>query len=306
MIPFGFVTHWFHRLCGGASLALSLLCPSSMLLAAPPEPHSAALTAQIVETCRVLREREPDARLLAVWDFDGTLLKGDCSEGLEENGQQVYPGLAELCIGAGLARDYRGEGALARFWRDYRDLDSRIGHWLAYPYLPQILAGSTPEEVTALARRHFSTTYRPYLFSSSISVFRELQKAGVENHVISASAHVFVQGATELLGLPASQIHGIQVRVIGGKLTRDLIYPVTYAEGKRELLQTLARSSYPKPTYIVAAFGNSYSTDGAFLHYVADLTLPAGETTVVMINGGEPKTPPHPRILRVTQSATVD
>ena len=33
---------------------------------------------------------------VAFWDFDGTILKGDCSEGLEENGKQVYEGLIEL------------------------------------------------------------------------------------------------------------------------------------------------------------------------------------------------------------------
>jgi hypothetical protein len=32
------------------------------------------------------------------WDFDGTILKGDCSEGLQEENKQVYKGLVQVAI----------------------------------------------------------------------------------------------------------------------------------------------------------------------------------------------------------------
>ncbi|MCX8124876.1 MAG: hypothetical protein N3F66_12050, partial [Spirochaetes bacterium] len=40
--------------------------------------------------------------------------------------------------------------------------------------------------------------------------------------------------------------------------------------------------------YAIAAFGNSYHTDGPFLRYVAMQKLPAGTPIAVMINGGTP------------------
>ena len=37
---------------------------------------------------------------LAFWDFDGTILKGDCSEGLRQDGKPIYKGMVQLGIEA--------------------------------------------------------------------------------------------------------------------------------------------------------------------------------------------------------------
>ena len=39
---------------------------------------------------------------VVLWDFDGTILKGDCSEGLKEGDKTIYPGLAQFAIEHGL------------------------------------------------------------------------------------------------------------------------------------------------------------------------------------------------------------
>lgn len=276
---------------GGVALTLG-----TTLSAAPPEPHAeAALRDILAARDAILARRVAPAAppvFLAVWDFDGTILHGDCSEGLVENGAPVYPGLAQRCIEQGLSSVYRPENGVAEFWKDYRYLDERVGHWLAYPFIPQMLRGAEAAQVQRLARDHFASVLAPFYYASSLHILRGLETAGVCNVVISASADVFVDAAAPTLALPEDRFHGIALRIdAAGKLTSDVLPPLTWAEGKRARLLELVAAwadAYPQSEVIVlAALGNSYGTDGAFLEHVARQPLPAGQRPVVlMINGG--------------------
>ncbi|PTY04973.1 hypothetical protein DB347_19985 [Opitutaceae bacterium EW11] len=272
----------------GALLLASVLAPLGR--ASAPEPVADAILREIYETQQALRQKSPNARFLAFWDFDGTILKGDCSEGYEENGRAVYPGLAQVAIEHGLASGYRPQGGFAEFWHDYRTMDERIGHWLAYPYLVQMLAGARADDVSRLAREHFQTVLAPYVFAASRHILDDLAAQGVENHILSASAEVFVQAGSSFVGVPIERAHGIRVRIVDGRLTHELVYPVTFADGKRERLEQIlaeARRETPdRDVFVIAAFGNSYSTDSAFLAYTARQQLPAGHGVAVMFNGG--------------------
>ena len=73
--------------------------------------------------------------------------------------------------------------------------------------------------------------------ASSVKILRALERGGVESYVISASADLFVKGAAQSLGMPSSHLHGIQVRTRDGRLTEELIYPVTWNLGKLERLK---------------------------------------------------------------------
>ncbi len=178
-----------------------------------------------------------DAAFITVWDFDGTILDGDCSEGLQRDGRTVYAGLAQLSIEHGLSALYSGKGGFPAFWNDYTMLDERIGHWIAYPFILQMLRGARADEVSDLAAQSFETLYRSHYFASSVEIIRGLQAAGVEVHVISASAERFVRGAAATLDLNPQHINGIRVIERNGLLTEELIYPVTWADGKRLRLQ---------------------------------------------------------------------
>jgi phosphoserine phosphatase len=285
--------------------------------AAAPEPHAAAALRDILAARdAILADRaatttDAEFVFLAVWDFDGTILHGDCSEGLVENERSVYAGLAQLCIERGLSSVYAREGGVAKFWKDYRYLDERVGHWLAYPFIPQMLRGAEVARVQAVAREHFAMVLQRYYYSSSLHVLRGLEAAGVRNLVISASADVFVDAAAPTLTLPEERFHGIALRTdAAGRLTSDVLPPLTWAEGKRaKLLELVAayEDAFPRSEIVVlAAFGNSYGTDGAFLEHVARQPLPAGQrSTVLMINGGS--APPRYRGLfrEVEQRAVV-
>ena len=263
---------------------------SSRTLARAEEPDDTAILSQIVQTRDAILKQagapgEAAPVFLAFWDFDGTILKGDCSEGLKDGDKPVYPGLAQVCIERGLSALYPAEGGFNRFWTDYTNIDTRIGHWLAYPFIPQMLRGARREEVLRLSQEHFAHTLSNYLMASSVKIIHALQQGGIEPHVISASADLFVKGAAESLGLPVDHIHGIELRTRDGRLTEELVYPVTWNLGKREKVQQIvAQTERERPgrrVYVLAGFGDSYNTDGPFLKFIATQKLPAGRPTAV-------------------------
>lgn len=297
-------------------LAAGMIATAVSLRADEPEPHAGVILRELIATRDAIvaaRKLAPGQGVfLAFWDMDGTLLKGDCTEGLVEAGRPVYPGLAQLGIERGLAGAYRGADGYAEFAKDYEYLNRRFGAWLAYPFVPEVFQGARAAEVEAMARGHFDTVLHRYYYAGSLHILRGLEAAGVENHVLSASAELFVRGAADTLGLPRERLHGIAVRIdAAGRLTRDVVPPLTWAEGKRaRLLQLVAEAHEAHPgaeVHVLAAFGNSFGTDGAFLDYTASQTLPAGRAGLaVMVNGGKAPERYRGRFREVEQTATVE
>lgn len=268
--------------CASWSLLLSVLP-----LAHAEEPDDTVILHRILGTREAILKANSAAHLtnravfIAAWDFDGTILKGDCSEGLKEHGEPVYRGLAQVAIENEFSLLYPREGGFDRFWTDYTNMDTRIGHWLAYPFIPQMLRGARVEDVSRLSHGYFSATLSNYLMASSVKIIRALERGGVQCHIVSASADLFVKGAAESLGLPAGHIHGIEVRARDGRLTEELIYPVTWSLGKLDRLKQIAAEVEHGPgnpkVFVLAGFGDSYGTDGPFLKFIATQRLPAGK-----------------------------
>jgi phosphoserine phosphatase len=263
-------------------LALSLFTA-----ARAEEPDDSRIIGRILQTRAAILKSTGDtnAVFLTFWDFDGTTMKGDCSEGLHEDGKLIFPGLAQLAIEHGLSETYRGAGGFDRFWNDYTNMDAHVGEWLAYPFILQMLRGAKAEDVRQLSRDYFSGTLSNYLRASSVRIIRKLQQGGVESHILSASAEVFVQGVSASLNIPTNHIYGIQVRIRDGRLTEELIYPVTWNIGKRQKVQEVVaemkRAQPGRNVYVLAGFGDSYNTDGPFLQFIVSRPLPAGQAISV-------------------------
>ncbi len=255
------------------------------------ENHAEKVVAEILGNVAKLKAARPDAVPMAFWDFDGTIIEGDVSEGCYENGRsgrQIFRGLVEETILAGLSPVYRGEAG----WRQYHDIDyprmNEIGRWLAWPYNAQIYEGVRAAELDAFCAKKFDEVYSKHYFASSVKMLRELERAGVENYVVSASPEIYVRNAAKTLGLPVERFRAIRVAVEGGRMTTKVIHPVPYGEGKVENMRELTLS---RPGGVaVAGFGNSYSTDGPFLKYIVNQSLPGGaKGFALMINGGKEK-----------------
>ncbi len=247
------------------------------------EPDDSRIINQILSTREAIIKTtgETNALFLAFWDFDGTTMKGDCSEGLHENGKLIFPGLAQVAIEHGLSEIYPADGGFEKFWNDYTNMDARVGHWLAYPFIPQMLRGAKADDVLQLSRDYFSTTLSNYLRASSVRIIRTLAANGVESHIVSASADFFVQGASASLDIPTNHIHGIEVKIRHGRVTEEIIYPVTWSDGKcekiRQIVAQAEREQPDRKVFVLAGFGDSYHTDGPFLKFIATQNLPAGQ-----------------------------
>ena len=92
------------------------------------EAHAAALVAQILESKRAIEHSPACTRgcgFISAWDFEGTILKGDASEGLIENDKVSYPGLLQKSIEAGYCSVYSIHD-FQSLLRDYEEKDNKL------------------------------------------------------------------------------------------------------------------------------------------------------------------------------------
>jgi phosphoserine phosphatase len=263
-----------------------------------PELYADPVITQILQTREAILASQPaetrdDCRFLTFWDFDGTLVHGDCSEGLPAGGDTGYAGLAQVMIERGMSANYPKEGGFEKFWRDYTTLGTRQGHSVSYPYIPQMLEGARADEVLETSRVYFASVISRHLVKSSMRILRALESQGIEAQILSASADLFVKGAAAVVGIPEERIHGIEVRIRDGRLTREVLPPVTWGAGKldklSEIVSASRRGAGGQSVWVLAGFGDSYPGDGPFLKHIATGELPAGKPLAVFFDGaGEP------------------
>ena len=269
------------------------------------ESHADGIIARVLENVSKIKAACPDAVPMAFWDFDGTVIKGDISEGLEENGKVLFKGLIERTIAEGLCPVYGKEGGWEQYSkRDYPRM-KEIGLWLAWPYNAQIYNNTRESVLVAFCAAECKRVYRKWYFASSVKILDALERAGMENYIVSASPELFVKAAAATLRLPTSRFRGIRVEIEGDMITSRAVHPLPMGEGKVENVRGLVLA---RPHGVaVAAFGNSYPTDGAFLRYVATQpSLPGGaKGTAVMINGVDAMPGYSEHFIKVEQDAVV-
>lgn len=219
-------------------------------------------------------------KIAAFFDFDGTILKGDCTEGLIEKDSVQYVGLAEMAIKEGYSSHYSDYSV---YFDDYQHNMKKYGHQYTYCLVPKIFSGADVRAIKKHAHQHITAVICRYYFSAIIAMFKTLKAMDVEIFVVSASADFFVKEAAKSLGIPENHITGIQTKISNGIVTDEIIPPINYASGKIEQIEQLIQQFNVIP---IAGFGNSYATDGAFLKWLTHYPLPAGKTISVMINGG--------------------
>ena len=264
-------------------LGLVTAAASFVLTADAAEEHADRVVNEILATVAKLKAVDPEVRPMAFWDFDGTIIKGDISDGLRENGVELHQGMVHAGILAGYSPFYKGEAGCRQFDSDYRRLNE-IGRFIAWPLIGQSFAGVKVADFNAFCTRRIRDIYSKWYFASSVAILRKLEASGVENHIISGSPNLFVKNAAESIGLTPERMHGNSLAIDGGILSTRIEYPVTTGEGKVEVLRRLV-SARPHAV-AVAGFGDSYKTDGAFLRYIVHQTLPGGaKGFALMING---------------------
>jgi HAD superfamily phosphoserine phosphatase-like hydrolase len=252
-------------------------------------PSPAVLAAEILATAEALRAAQSNAVATAFWDFDGTLIEGDCCEGFARHDGHSYPGLADLAVERGFSTRFRGPTGRADMIEAVRLALRTDGHIIGNGFVAQAFAGARLSEMLALAREHFEQVMGPWIFADALAIWRALEAGGIQCHVISASPDFFVKGAASVLGVPEDRLHGSRLAIhADGTLSGDTVPPITYGEGKAarmcDILRELAAAHPHRTFWPVAAFGNCLRTDGPLLDAVASTVLPAGNPLSVLIN----------------------
>jgi len=251
---------------------LAILAALPLLAAQPPSAESAP--EPILAEIRAARAAlAAGIRPVVVFDFDGTLLKGDITEGGPPSaGRGPFPGMVELGIAAGLSASHP-PGSFPSWEANYRRIERELGGAAAYRLPLTVFAGAREEELAELARRHFEAELRPRLFATTARVLRELAAEGFECHVVSASAEAYVAAAAEGLGLPRDRIHGVRARLDPQGRIQPEVVQFPYREGKGAVIRRILGG---RPARLVGVLGNSWDTDGAMLELAARQRL-AGE-----------------------------
>ena len=96
-------------------LMLGLTAVFSMLAlaAGEPEAHADRVVEEILAAVAKLKAVDPEVKPMAFWDFDGTIIRGDISTGLQENGVMRHQGMIHAGILAGFSSVYQGETGAA-------------------------------------------------------------------------------------------------------------------------------------------------------------------------------------------------
>ena len=224
------------------------------------------------------QEGQTSLRFAAFFDFDGTVIKGDITEGYKG----LYLGLAERAVKEGLSRDYSGDDGFLALSKKYEELLAH-SHKKAYLFVAEQFANLSKKQDERLAKlvtEHFQRTLQKHIFASSLTFINKLLEANIDVYVISASPEVFVKGAVACLPqIPRKNMSGINRQ---RNVKKRLLCPiVNYGEGKVLRIRHLL-SQLPEKTIAIAGFGNSWSTDGPFLKWIRN----EGGISV-MINGGK-------------------
>lgn len=217
----------------------------------------------LLEKKKNILSSQPKTHFVSFWDFDGTIIDGDISEGKKTDHRHGrYHGMVHRSIFSGLIDTYAsGEKGIADFFRDYRgDLES-------YYYLGGLYSNLSFErksQIQQLTRDTYEEV-KKHFFDFSLDFLMFLFKEDIESYIISASPHIFVEEACEHLPVKREHIFGINLDEKDGKKV-DPIF--NYREGKRERALNILQT-HPH-AFPILAVGNDWTADGSMIKLVCE------------------------------------
>ena len=214
----------------------------------------------------VSEHKKNDHQCAAFWDFDGTIINGDMTEG-RHLGVGDYKGLFERVVKEGLVPEFSDRNGFQRYQENYRKKKSTQE---AYIYLVSCLDQLNDDQQKKLSlfvHEWLSSHYKYYLYSFSVELINYFNSLGVLNYIISASPHCFVKELSSILPIPKEQLFGIDTNRISSGI--DPI--VHHAEGKAKRVEFIVEHFDSDKTLVpVFAAGNSCVADGPMVNHICN------------------------------------
>lgn len=208
----------------GILLALALL-PACANKA--PMPAAMAQTSSLAQHFAPAIADKLEAALakpgcLWVTDADGTLWQHDIGEGFLQRLIDDHALVSPEAKGIDVWKEY--EARVAK--------DKGTG----YAWAAQIMAGMPEAEVRERAAAYAKEFVPKNLYPGMKALLEATKARGCDRWIVSASNQWIVEAAAPLLGLDPKFALGIRVDVKDGRLTSDIVPPVTYKAGKTDAI----------------------------------------------------------------------
>lgn len=217
-----------------------------------------------------LGERGTDQSFYSFWDFDGTIISGDITEGKRDKDLgKIYSGFMEIAVDENHIRGFSGERRVDDFWDHYQSMILEDEE-KAYIFLAEVLTDIADTEQTKLknlCREYFKNYMERHLIEASLELLEYSSRLGIEPVIVSASPQLFLDVVAEFVPVRPHHIFGIDRTKLGNGL-KDPI--VNYAFGKSLRVQDFLEKKDPEKNHPILALGNSLISDGPMLDYVVD------------------------------------
>ena len=172
----------------------------------------------------------------AVFDCDGTLWSGDSGYGFMA--WSIEQGLVSRSTSDWIDTRYRAY------------LSGKVSELDICGEVVQIYAGLRDQELRTAAQKYFKKFVRRRVFDEMAALVATLRAAGVELWAVSSTNRWLIAEGVREFGIPEERVLAVEVRVINGLITSELV-DVPTGEGKAA---SLVRAGLAHPD---ACFGNS-------------------------------------------------
>ncbi len=204
----------------GLALGLLLLAQVPPVFAGKGQnPELGKLPGAVQRLVKNLPKPAPGKKLIAVFDHDKTLVEGDV-------GEQFMKWM--------LRKGYFPDNGLLKSAQRAHQ-QGKLDDLELFKLAVTGMAGLKESRVQALAKRYYDAGFGGYagrIFAPQKALIAELQRRGVEVHIVSGSNPWIIRESAKHLGVPSEHVHGMSVEVKDGRLTDRLVQPVPWREGK--------------------------------------------------------------------------
>jgi len=218
-------------------------------LSAPLTPHR-NLTELLatLEANESLADVNPDQNWVAT-DADGTLWSADVAElawnlALSERlfrPEAVAP-VAEVLEGAGGASCGDPHEDAREIWRLF--LAGQVPDGPILRVMATCFSGLSVEEARAFGDRVFRESLAHKVYEETVPLFQAFAERGLPLVVVSGSPKFLVEAGVRGLGLEA-EVRGVTLAEVEGKLSAEVVPPLTWNQGKIEAIAPLVGRGGP-------------------------------------------------------------